>query len=272
MGRDRDGRVREEINLQHEGAVTLKSPETIERMRRSGAIVSEALDVVRRAAEPGITTADLDDLAERTIRAHAGASPAFKGYRGFPATLCVSVNEEVVHGIPSKKRVLRDGDVVSIDVGTRFDGYYGDAATTVMVGRVPARIRRFLEVTESALMAGIDRARPGNRLGDIGAAIQEVGEGHGYSVVRSLVGHGIGSRLHEEPQVPNFGQPNTGMVLREGLVLAIEPMFNLGGWEVRTLLDQWTVVTADGSRSAHFEHTVAVLRDGPEILTGGNGA
>jgi methionyl aminopeptidase len=261
----------EEIDGQRPEAVTLKSSDAIERMRRSGRIVAEALEAVREAARPGVSTGDLDALAEETIRAHRGARPAFKGYRGFPATLCVSVNEEVVHGIPSRKRILQEGDVASIDVGVCLDGYYGDAAITLPIGEVPGEVLRFLEVTEAALMTGLDRARPGNRVGDIGAAIQEVAESHGYSVVRSLVGHGIGSRLHEDPQVPNFGRPNTGMELKEGLVLAIEPMFNMGGWEVRTLLDQWTVVTSDGSRSAHFEHTVAVTRNGPVVLTCANG-
>jgi methionyl aminopeptidase len=261
----------EEIVIQESTTATLKSSQAIARMKRSGRIVAETLDAVRKMVRPGVSTAELDEVAERTIRSHDGARPAFKGYRGFPATLCVSLNEEVVHGIPSRKRVLRKGNIVSLDVGVYFDGYYADAAITVSVDDVPEEVRRFLDVTEMSLQMGLDQARPGKRLGDISAAIQEVGESHGFSVIRSLVGHGIGSQLHEDPQVPNFGQPNTGMELKEGLVLAIEPMFNMGGWEVKTLFDRWTVVTVDGSFSAHFEHTVAITRNGPMILTDGNG-
>ncbi len=251
--------------------VVLKPAPAILEMKQSGTIVAETLETVRDAIRPGITTADLDSVAEEVIYSFRGARPAFKGYRGFPATLCVSVNDEVVHGIPSKERRLKEGDIVSADVGVCLSGYYADAAITAPAGRVSESIIKFLEVTEDALLKGIEQARPGGHLGDISAAIQAVAERNGYSVVRSLVGHGIGSNLHEDPQVPNFGFSNTGIELQEGLVLAIEPMFNVGGWEVKTLFDQWTVVTEDGSHSAHFEHTVAVMSDGPVILTGRNG-
>lgn len=249
------------------GGVVLKSARAIETMRQSGRIVAETLKTVSDTIRPGKSTHELDTIAEEVIRSHDGARPAFKGYRGFPASLCVSINEEVVHGIPSRKRILNDGDIVSLDVGVFLNGYYADAATTVPVGSVPNDILEFLSVTKDALMSGLDRARPGNRLGDISARIQEIAEKNGYSVVRSLVGHGIGTNLHEEPQVPNYGFPGTGIKLEEGLVLAIEPMFNMGGWEVRTMYDRWTVVTLDGSFSAHFEHTVAVTDDQPLIVT-----
>ncbi len=259
--------MREEAAIESPDGVSLKSPDAIAKMRSSGRIVAAALQAVRDYIEPGVSTADLNGVAEDTILSFEGALPAFKGYRGFPCTLCVSLNDEVVHGIPSRKRKLKEGDIVSLDVGVFLDGYFADAAITVPVGDVPESVVRFLEVTELALMKGLDRARPGNRLGDISSTIQGVAEAERYSVVRSLVGHGIGSSLHEDPQVPNFGFPGTGIELREGLVLAIEPMFNMGGWEVRTLQDNWTVVTVDGSISAHFEHTVAITRDEPQILT-----
>jgi methionyl aminopeptidase len=251
--------------------VILKPGHAITRMKRSGEIVAEALDAVKDVICPGISTADLNSVAEEVISSFKGARPAFKGYRGFPATLCVSVNEEVVHGIPSDKRELVEGDIVSLDVGVYLDGYYADAATTLPVGQISDELLQFLEATELALMNGLDKARPGNRLGDVSSTIQGVAERNGYSVVRSLVGHGIGSHLHEDPQVPNYGFANTGMELKEGLVLAIEPMFNMGGWEVKTLNDRWTVVTLDGSRSAHFEHTVAITGDEPLIITSKNG-
>ena len=261
----------EETIVPSSAGVILKPAHAIARMKRSGEIVAETLDAVRAAIRPGISTADLDAVAEGVIYSFEGARPAFKGYRGFPATLCVSVNEEVVHGIPSEERRLEEADIVSLDVGVYLDGYYADAAITVPVGEVSSELIRFLQVTQMALMEGLEKARPGNRLGDVSAAIQNVGERGGYSVVRNLVGHGIGSHLHEDPQVPNFGLPNTGMELKEGLVLAIEPMFNMGGWEVKTLYDQWTVVTLDDSKSAHFEHTVAITGDGPMIITLKNG-
>ena len=263
--------MKEEAIIERSGGVILKPAHAIEKMRLSGKIVAETLESVRSVIRPGATTLELDLIAEEVIRSHRGARPAFKGYRGFPATLCVSVNDEVVHGIPSGKRRLRDGDIVSLDVGVCLDGYYADAAITAPVGSVPEDVARFLGVTHQALMEGLERARAGNRLGDISAKIQEIAERNGYSVVRSLVGHGIGTHLHEEPQVPNFGFAGTGMELREGLALAIEPMFNMGGWEVKTLHDGWTVVTLDGSASAHFEHTVVVTSGEPVIITSANG-
>jgi methionyl aminopeptidase len=259
--------VEEETTIQSPDDIALKSAQAIDKMKCSGRIVADTLQAVRDVIQPGLSTADLNGVAEATIRSFSGAQPAFKGYRGFPCTLCVSINEEVVHGIPSEKRKLKEGDIVSLDVGVFLDGYFADAAITVPVGEVTESVTRFLEVTEMALLKGLDRARHGNRLGDISSTIQSIAERERYSVVRSLVGHGIGSDLHESPQVPNFGFPGTGIELQEGLALAIEPMFNVGGWEVRTLQDQWTVVTADGSLSAHFEHTVAVTQDKPLILT-----
>jgi len=220
------------------------------------------------ALRPGITTADLDRLAERLIR-EAGAEPAFKGYQGFPASICTSINDEVVHGIPSPRRVIREGDVVSIDVGARYHGYHGDSAATFAVGAVSAEARRLLEVTRRSLEAGIAAARPGHRVGDVGHAVQQVVEAAGFSVVRDYAGHGIGRAMHEDPQVPNYGQPGTGLRLRPGLVLAIEPMVNAGGPAVRTDPDGWTVRTVDGSLSAHFEHTVLITEGEPEVLTAG---
>lgn len=264
--------MKEELVIGSTGGVVLKPARAIEKMRRSGRIVAATLSTVRSVIRPGASTFELDALAEEVICSFDGARPAFKGYRGFPSSLCVSVNEEVVHGIPSEKRKLKEGDIVSLDVGVFLNGYYADAAITVPVGSVSDDVLKFLDVTEQALMEGLDRARPGNRVGDISARVQEIAERNGYSVVRSLVGHGIGTHLHEEPQVPNYGFPGTGIELKEGLVLAIEPMFNMGGWEVKTLYDRWTVVTLDGSYSAHFEHTVAVTMDRPLIITDGNGS
>ena len=247
--------------------VTLKSEREIERMRASGKVVAEVLQALAAEIRPGVPTAELDRLAESIIRAHEGARPAFKGYGGFPASICASVNEEVVHGIPSKSRTLEVGDIVGIDVGVLMDGYHADAARTFAVGPVTGETRRLLSVTQSALEAGIDAARPGARLGDVSAAIQSVAEAAGFSIVRDLVGHGIGQHLHEDPQVPNFGVEGRGLELEPGLVIAIEPMVNVGGSEVRTLEDAWTIVTIDGSLSAHFEHTVAITENGPDILT-----
>lgn len=247
--------------------VTLKSEREIERMRASGKVVAEVLQALGAEIRPGVATAELDRLAESIIRAHGGARPAFKGYGGFPASICASVNEEVVHGIPSKSRTLEAGDIVGIDVGVLMDGYHADAARTFAVGPVTEETRRLLSVTQSALEAGIDAARPGARLGDVSAAIQSVAEAAGFSIVRDLVGHGIGQHLHEDPQVPNFGVEGRGLELEPGLVIAIEPMVNVGGSEVRTLEDAWTIVTIDGSLSAHFEHTVAITENGPDILT-----
>ncbi len=244
----------------------LKSADDLSRMRDAGRVVRAVLDEVAAAAVAGVSTAELDRLAEaRTIE--RGAVPAFKGYLGYPASICISVNEEVVHGIPSERRVLRDGDVVGLDFGAILGGFHGDAAETVLVGRGSPEAARLVETTRAALGAGVEAARAGGRLGDIGAAVQRTAEAAGYSVVREFVGHGIGRKLHEPPQVPNFGAPGTGAWLRPGLVLAIEPMVNAGLPGVRTLEDGWTAVTEDGRLSAHFEHTVAITEEGPEILT-----
>jgi methionyl aminopeptidase len=247
--------------------VVLKSSEEIEKMRRAGRVVREVLELVREHVKPGATTLDLEKVAETRI-AELGARPAFKGYHGYPCVLCTSVNSEVVHGIPSKKRVLKEGDIVSVDCGAVVDGYFGDAAITIPVGEKisPATVK-LLEVTEASLRAGIAVVKPGATLGDIGAAVQGVVEAEGFSVVRDFVGHGIGAQMHEEPQVPNFGEAGRGMKLRAGMVIAIEPMVNAGKPEVRVLKDGWTAVTDDGSLSAHFEHTVAVTDTGARILT-----
>jgi methionyl aminopeptidase len=248
-------------------AIVCKSAAEIERMRQSGRIVRQVLDEVRSMVAPGVTTMDLERAAEKKI-AELGAKPAFKGYYDYPCVLCTSVNEEIVHGIPSEKRALKDGDIVSIDCGVVLDGYYGDAAITVPVSEsVKPELRKLLSVTEESLYRGIDQALIGNSVGDVGAAVQEHVEAAGFSVVRDFVGHGIGTRLHEEPQIPNFGARGHGAKLREGMVLAIEPMVNYGKPEARVLGDKWTAVTVDGSFSAHFEHCVAVTKDGPVILT-----
>jgi methionyl aminopeptidase len=246
--------------------IILKSPEEIERLRVSNRIVAEALARVVEAVRPGVSTEELDQLAVGLIR-QAGAIPAFKGYRGYPRTLCTSINEEVVHGIPSPTRRLREGDILSIDVGVRHEGYYGDTAVTVGVGEIGPEARRLLEVTQEALRRGIACARASHHLFDISSAIQRCVEEAGFSVVRKFVGHGIGASLHEEPQVPNFGEPGQGPRLSPGMVLAIEPMVNVGGSEVETLSDHWTVVTSDGSLSAHFEHTILITEEGAEILS-----
>lgn len=235
-------------------------------MRRAGEITARILQELTEAVEPGVTTLDLDKLAEARC-VELGAKPAFKGYHGYPGSLCVSVNEQVVHGIPSTKKVLRQGDIVGLDFGVIVDGYYGDSARTVAVGSVVPEAQRLLEVTREGLHRGIQEAHVGNRLFDISHAIQNYVESHGFSVVREFVGHGIGRSLHEEPQVPNYGPKGKGVSLKEGMVLAIEPMINLGGHAVRIESDGWTAVTVDGSLSAHFEHTVAITKDGPEILT-----
>jgi methionyl aminopeptidase len=247
-------------------AIVCKSASEIERMRHSGRIVRQVLDQVRSMVAPGVTTMDLERAAEKKI-AELGAKPAFKGYYDYPCVLCTSVNEEIVHGIPSEKRALKDGDIVSIDCGVVLDGYYGDAAITVPVSAVKPELRKLLTVTEESLYRGIDQALIGNSVGDVGAAVQEHVEANGFSVVRDFVGHGIGTRLHEEPQIPNFGARGHGAKLREGMVLAIEPMVNYGKPGARVLEDKWTAVTVDGSFSAHFEHCVAVTKDGPVILT-----
>jgi len=248
-------------------AIVCKSAAEIEKMRRSGHVVREVLDHLRTLVAPGVATMELERAAEQKMK-DLGAKPAFKGYFDYPCVLCTSVNEEIVHGIPSEKRLLRAGDIVSIDCGVVLDGYYGDAAITVPVDdSVTPGLRKLLEVTEASLYRAIEAARIGNAVGDVGAAVQEFVEAAGFSVVREFVGHGIGTRLHEEPQVPNFGTRGHGARLREGMVLAIEPMVNSGAPGTRVLDDKWTAVTADGSYSAHFEHCVAVMRDGPMILT-----
>jgi methionyl aminopeptidase len=245
--------------------IVVKSLQEIELMRQAGRIVARTLQELARAIKPGIATIQLDTLARRYIE-KCQARPAFLGYLGYPASICASLNEEVVHGIPGLRR-LKAGDIISIDVGVFYKGYYGDAAATFPVGKVTPLAERLLAVTRESLYKGIEKAYPGNHLYDISAAVQTYVESQGFSVVRNYVGHGIGSEMHEEPQVPNFGLPGKGPVLEAGMVLAIEPMVNAGSWEVETLNDEWTVVTKDRSLSAHFEHTVAILQDGPEILT-----
>ena len=249
--------------------ITIKSPREIETMAAAGRIVAATLALVARQVHPGMSTEELDRRAEEFIRSHPGARPSFKGLYDFPATLCTSINQEVVHGIPSPKRVLSEGDLLSVDVGVWLDGLHADPAATFPVGRVSPEAQRLLQVTQAALTAGVGQARVGNHVGDIGHAVQEVAEQAGYSVVRELVGHGIGSSFHEEPQIPNYGKPKRGPRLVAGMTIAIEPMVNVGGPGIRTLDDKWTVVTEDGSLSAHFEHTVAVVENGgpPRILT-----
>ncbi|HPC00748.1 MAG TPA: type I methionyl aminopeptidase [Syntrophales bacterium] len=246
--------------------VFLKRPEEIERLRASNRIVAEVLARLRESVVAGVTTLELNRLSEEMARSR-GAVPAFKGYRGYPYALCVSVNDEVVHGMPSAKRVLKEGDIVSIDFGVFYRGYCGDAAITVPVGVVSEEARRLMRVTEESLYRAVDQARVGNRLGDISYAVQDHVERAGFSVVREFVGHGIGREMHEDPQIPNFGRKGRGIVLKAGMVLAIEPMVNAGSYEVRVLADGWTAVTADGSLSAHFEHSVAIMEEGPEILS-----
>lgn len=247
--------------------ITIKSPREIDTMARAGHIVAETLALLARTVKPGLSTEDLDRVAEEFIRSHPGAKPSFKGLYGFPKTLCTSINEEIVHGIPSPRRVLREGNIVSIDVGVLLDGLHADSATTVGVGEISPEAQRLLRVTRESLAAGIAQARAGNHVGDIGHAVQQVAEAAGFGVVRELVGHGIGTQFHEEPQVPNHGQPKRGPRLLEGMTIAIEPMITAGHYNTRTLPDKWTVVTADGSLSAHFEHTVAITANGARILT-----
>ena len=250
--------------------IELKSAKEIGLMRQAGAIVAATLQVLSKATNPGITTLELDKMAQGEL-AKNKAKPAFLGYHGFPGALCVSINNEVVHGIPSAKRKIKEGDLVSLDFGCIVDGFYADAAVSVFVGQPPAATQKLINVTRESLGMGINAAQPGARLGDVSAAVQQHVEANGFSVVRDFVGHGIGRALHEDPPIPNFGKPGTGMRLQPGLVLAIEPMVNAGSADVETLADGWTAVTKDGSLSAHFEHTVAVTESGPEILTVYNG-
>jgi len=246
--------------------VSIKSQKELDQMRKAGAIVAQILEEMVAMAAPGISTGELDRFAESRCK-ELKAKPAFKGYHGFPATVCISINDEVVHGIPSNKRILKEGDIVGIDYGVVYEGWYGDSARTVGVGKISKAAQKLLEVTEESLLQGIRQCYEGNRVFDIGHAVQNYVEGFGYSVVREFVGHGIGRALHEEPQVPNYGPKGKGLVLKSGMVLAIEPMINAGGHEVKVLSDGWTAVTVDRSLSAHFEHTVAITPNGPEILT-----
>jgi methionyl aminopeptidase len=246
--------------------IVLKSPREIELMREAGRIVALTLAVLAEKAKEGVSTAQLEEWAEEVIRKNK-AIPSFKGYRGYPAAICVSVNEEVVHGIPSPKRILKEGDVVSIDVGAIYRGYHGDAAITIGIGRITEEAEKLIEVTKGALEAAISVAKAGNRLGDISWAIQSYAEKHGFNVVREYTGHGIGRYMHEEPQVPNVGTPGKGVLLKPGMTLALEPMVVAGSWEVEVLPDGWTVVTKDKSLAAHFEHTIAITDGDAEILT-----
>lgn len=249
-------------------AMLLKSPREIEIMARGGALLYETLMHAKKEVRPGISTGELDRICEDFIRSHEGAEPAFKGLYGFPGSACISVNEEIVHGIPSRKRILHDGDIVTLDFGVKLEGMYTDSAITVPVGEVSEETQRLLDVTQKSLAAGIAAAVADNYVGDIGSAVQTIVEDAGYSVVRELVGHGVGFAPHEELQIPNYGKPRRGKKLSVGLTIAIEPMVNVGTARTRTLADKWTVVTADGKRSAHFEHTVAITENGPRILTG----
>ena len=236
-------------------------------MRQAGRVTALTVQRVMEAVRPGISTKDLDDLAEQTIR-DEGCTPSFKGYRGFPASICTSLNEEVVHGIPSARRILREGDLISLDVGAVWEGYHGDSAVTVFVGSPPSGVaEKLVRVTEEALEAGIAALQPGRRMVEVGRAVQQVAEGAGFSVVREYVGHGVGRALHEDPQIPNYDDGRQGPLIKPGLVVAIEPMVNAGDWRTRVLADRWTVITADRSLSAHFEHTIAITPEGPEVLT-----
>jgi methionyl aminopeptidase len=239
-------------------------------MRAGGHILADVVDRLRETVRPGLSTLEIDEDVEAFIRGR-GALPAFKGYRGFPATVCISINEEVVHGIPSAHRRIKDGDIVGLDLGCIVEGYYADCAFTLAIGDVPPKVQQLLDVTRESLDVAIAECRPGRRLSDVSHAVQAHVEGHGFSVVRAFVGHGIGRALHEDPQIPNFGDPGRGPQLRPGMVLAIEPMVTMGSWEVKVLDDGWTAVTRDGSLAAHFEHTIAVTEDGPEVLTSRTG-
>jgi methionyl aminopeptidase len=247
------------------GGITIKSPQELRSMREAGRVVASAIHELLASIQPGMTSKDLDAIAAREIK-RLGAKPSFKGYRGFPATICVSFNDEIVHGIPGG-RVVKVGDVISLDVGAIVDGYHGDSAVTVGIGDISPEADRLIEATRLSLELGIKQAVAGNRIGDIATAVQVFGEAQGYGVVREYVGHGIGRALHEEPSVPNVGDAGKGPLLRVGMAIAIEPMLNVGGWQTRSMEDGWTVVTADGSLSAHFEHTLAITEDGPWVLT-----
>ena len=246
--------------------IVLKSPREIELMRRGGHILADVMEHLKAVVRPGITTLEIDEEVEEFITSR-GAAPAFKGYRGFPATVCVSINEEVVHGIPSAQRRLKDGDIVGLDLGCIVEGYYADCAFTMSLGEIAPAVQRLLDVTRDSLELAIDECQPGRRLSDVSHAVQRHVEAHGLAVVRAFVGHGIGRALHEEPQVPNFGEPGRGPQLKPGMVLAIEPMVTMGSWEIRILDDGWTAVTKDGSLAAHFEHTIAIREHGPDVLT-----
>ena len=249
----------------HTGGITIKNATELEHMRRAGAVVAATIEALCLVIRPGMKTTELDAVASREIR-RQGAKPAFKGYRGFPATICTSINDEIVHGIPGR-RIIKERDLVKMDVGAIVDGFIGDAAVTVGVGNISAEAKNLLEATRQSLEEGIKAAKEGARVGDIGAAIQAYAESRGYGVVREYVGHGVGRALHEEPQVPNYGPPGRGPLLHQGMTIAIEPMLNLGDWRTRLLDDHWTVVTADGKLSAHFEHTIAITNGKAEVLT-----
>lgn len=251
--------------IRHEMGIILKSPREITQMRGAGRVVAAVLEEVGKKVRPGITTAELDDIAVSEVKKR-GVEASFKGYRGFPASICTSVNEEVVHGIPGS-RVLQEGEIISLDFGALMNGFHGDAAVTVGVGKISTEAQKIIDATQGALQAGIAAARIGARLGDVSAAIQSYAEARGFSVVREYVGHGIGRELHEDPQVPNFGVTGEGPVLQKGMTMALEPMLNAGGWRTRVAEDKWTVVTADGRLSAHFEHTIVIDENGPGILT-----
>jgi methionyl aminopeptidase len=252
--------------------IELKSGPEIEAMARSGSIIGRLFGELEARVVPGVSTLDLDHFAEEFIRSHDGATPVFKGLYGFPGSLCTSLNDEVVHGIPSADRILGEGDILSIDVGVRLNGWCGDSARTFAVGEISEEATRLLEVTEEALQRAVEAAVPGRHTGDIGHAVEEVVDGTGFEIIRDLVGHGVGRKVHEEPQVPNTGRPGEGTLLREGMVLAIEPMIAVGTWRIKTLSDRWTMSTMDGSLSAHFEHTVALTGEGPRVLTATGGS
>ena len=252
--------------MKTQNAIIIKTKDEIAVLREAGKILSEIIKKVESSLKIGMTTRDVDDQTENLINQYH-VKPAFKGYRGFPACICISLNQEVVHGIPNATRAIKDGDVVSIDVGIVHKNFYSDTATTVAMGNVPENVRKLLDVTRGSLYKGIAEAKVNNRLSDISHAVQEYVEQNNFSVVRDFVGHGIGRRLHEDPEIPNYGPPNQGPVLQEGMVFAIEPMVNLGGWQTKILSDGWTVVTVDGKPSAHFEHTIVITKNGPEILT-----